>query len=148
MKAFTHRPERVASALSLHSSIQPAGTYTLSPSSDNNLFMHLVISNDCHSNNHSGNPTSNVHAPNSNFNCNPDKHKFDASNNADESFSFISNTEMKILLDNLMGMNLLDLKTLYDTIFVKLDKRNGYVVDYSPILTAVLGCHTNALLLG
>jgi len=110
--------------------------------------MRSVISNGCHSNNHSGNPTSNDHAPNSNFNYNPGKHKFDASNNTDDLFSFISNTEMKILLVSLMGMNLLDLNNLYNTVFVKLDKRNGYIADYSPILTTVLGCHTNALLLG
>jgi len=47
-----------------------------------------------------------------------------------------------------MGTNLLDLQNLYNTVFVELDKCNGYVVDYSPILTAVLGRHTNTLLLG
>ena len=45
-------------------------------------------------------------------------------------------------------MKLNDLKALYNTVSLKLTKRNGYVVDYNPTLTAVLGCHSNALLLG
>ena len=45
-------------------------------------------------------------------------------------------------------MKLNDLKALYDTVSLKLTKQNGYVVDYNPTLTAVLGCHSNALLLG
>eukprot|EP00956_Cyclotella_meneghiniana_P034858 scaffold108916_cov39-Cyclotella_meneghiniana.AAC.1 len=42
-----------------------------------------------------------------------------------------------------------DLKELYDTIGAKLRQQNGYVVDYNPAaLTAILGCHSNTLLLG
>ncbi len=45
-------------------------------------------------------------------------------------------------------MKLNDLKALYDTVSLKLTKQNGYIVDCNPTLTAVLGCHSNALLLG
>lgn len=41
-----------------------------------------------------------------------------------------------------------DLKQLYDTVRTKLTEQNGYVVDYNPALTAILGCHSNSLLLG
>ena len=37
---------------------------------------------------------------------------------------------------------------MYDTIYLKLVRRNGYAVDYNPTLTALLGCHSNTLLLG
>ena len=45
-------------------------------------------------------------------------------------------------------MELPDLKALYDSVSKKLVDRNGYVVDYNHLLTAVLGCTTNILLLG
>ena len=45
-------------------------------------------------------------------------------------------------------MKLNDLKALYDTVSLKLTKQHGCIVDYNPRLTAVSGCHSNALLLG
>ena len=45
-------------------------------------------------------------------------------------------------------MDVNNLRTLYDTIYLKLVRRNGYVVDYNPTLTALLGCHSNTLMLG
>jgi hypothetical protein len=62
--------------------------------------------------------------------------------------SFVNKKEVDDIVCHLKGMALNDLKELYSTVAQKLTKRNGYVVDYNPTLTAILGCHTNALLLG
>ena len=62
--------------------------------------------------------------------------------------SFMNTEEINQIIDHLSGMNIDDLRALYDTIYLKLIKRNGYVVDYNPTLTALLGCHSNTLLLG
>ena len=71
---------------------------------------------------------------------------------SDEEFSthlsFMNMVEVRKIIDHLSGMDVNDLRALYDTIYLKLTTRNGYVVDYNPTLTAVLGCHSNALLLG
>ena len=56
-------------------------------------------------------------------------------------WSFLNDSEMAKIIDHLLVMKLDDLKALYDTLNLKLIKQNGYVVDYNPILTAVLGCH-------
>jgi hypothetical protein len=56
--------------------------------------------------------------------------------------------EIDRLVEDLNGMKLPDLETLYDSVSKKLVDRNGYVVDYNHLLTAVLGCNTNTLLLG
>jgi len=40
------------------------------------------------------------------------------------------------------------LQLLYNNVSKKLVDRNGYVVQYNPLLTAILGCNTNSLLLG
>ena len=45
-------------------------------------------------------------------------------------------------------MDVNDLLTLCDTIYLKLVRCNGHVIDYNPTLTALLGCHSNTLLLG
>ena len=55
---------------------------------------------------------------------------------------------MKRIFLDLSSMEEKDLIQLYDTVKNKLVQRNGYVVDYNPALTAILGCHTNSLLLG
>jgi hypothetical protein len=68
--------------------------------------------------------------------------------NIDSHVSFMNQEEMKRIFLHLSGMGEKDLKQLYDTVKNKLVKRNGYVVDYNPALTAILGCHTNSLLLG
>ena len=63
-------------------------------------------------------------------------------------WSFLNDSEITKIINHLLGMKIDDLKALYDTINCKLAKRNGYVVDYKPILTAILGCHSHTLLLG
>ena len=60
-------------------------------------------------------------------------------------WSFLNDCEINKIMAHLSGMKLNDLKALYDTVSLKLTKQNGYIVDYNPILTAVLGCHSNAL---
>jgi hypothetical protein len=62
--------------------------------------------------------------------------------------SFMNEEEIKLIFQHLNGMSEQDVMSLYNTVCQKLVKRNGYVVDYNPILTATLGCHTNSLLLG
>ena len=56
--------------------------------------------------------------------------------------------ELAKLIDDLNGMTLQDLTTMYNAVAAQLEKRNGYVVEFNPILTAVLGSNTCALLLG
>ena len=56
--------------------------------------------------------------------------------------------EIKNIIQNLCGLTLSDLQSLYNAVSSKLEKRNGWVVDCNPILTAILGCNTNSLLLG
>ena len=68
--------------------------------------------------------------------------------NIDNHVSFMNQEEMKRIFLHLSSMEEKDLIQLYDTVKNKLVKRNGYVVDYNPALTAILGCHTNSLLLG
>ena len=63
-------------------------------------------------------------------------------------WSLLNDCEINKIITHLSGMKLDDLKALYDTVSLKLTKQNGYIVDYNPTLTAVLGCHSNALLLG
>jgi hypothetical protein len=62
--------------------------------------------------------------------------------------SFMDDREIKNMCEHLTGMDIQDLKALYQTVRSKLIKHNGYVVDFSPILTAILGSHSNSLLLG
>ena len=56
--------------------------------------------------------------------------------------------EINKIISHLSGMDVNDLRTLYDTIYLKLVRHNGYAVDYNPTSTALLGCHSNTLLLG
>ena len=58
--------------------------------------------------------------------------------------------EINKIISHLSGMDVNDLRTLYDTIYLKLVRHNGYAVDYNPTLTltALLGCHSNTLLIG
>ena len=63
-------------------------------------------------------------------------------------WSFLNDCEISKIITHLSAMKLNDLKALYDTVSLKLTKRNGYIVEYNPSLTAFLGCHSNALLLG
>ena len=68
--------------------------------------------------------------------------------NASTPTSFMNRKEINQMIDHLLGMETKDLQALYETVRHKLEGRNGYVVDFSPILTGVLGCHTNSLILG
>ena len=56
--------------------------------------------------------------------------------------------EIDELTEDLNDMKLPDLKELYDSVSRRLVDSNGFVVDYNHLLTAVLGCDTNTLLLG
>ena len=62
--------------------------------------------------------------------------------------SFLNVSKIHKIHEHLSGMTENDLKELYDTVGAKLIQQNGYVVDYNPALTAILGCHSNTLLLG
>ena len=58
------------------------------------------------------------------------------------------NVEIKKTVEDLSRITLSDLQSLYNAVPMKSENRNGWVVDYNPILTAILGCNTNSLLLG
>ena len=49
---------------------------------------------------------------------------------------------------HLTGMDIENLKFIYERIRTKLIKSIGWIADYNPALTAVLGCHVNLILLG
>ena len=62
--------------------------------------------------------------------------------------SFMNKMEIQNIYNHLSGMSNNDLMELYDTICTKLKDQNGWVVDFNPDMTAILGCHTNSLMLG
>ena len=51
-------------------------------------------------------------------------------------------------MNTLEGFGVLDLKKLYGLVSKSLVGRNGKVVDFNSVLTSVLGCNSNLLLLG
>ncbi len=61
---------------------------------------------------------------------------------------FLELSEVDRLVECLDGMLTSDLESLYNSVSDKLEKRNGYVVDYNRMLTAILGCNKNSLLFG
>jgi hypothetical protein len=48
----------------------------------------------------------------------------------------------------LQSLGLEQLRGLYDRVAKKLEGRNGWVVEYNPLLTSLLGCNTNLAFLG
>ena len=62
--------------------------------------------------------------------------------------AYLGTKKINRLITHLNGMKKIDLQSLYDNVSVKLKRRNGYVVDFNHLLTAILGCNTNTLLLG
>jgi hypothetical protein len=62
--------------------------------------------------------------------------------------SFMNEIEINNIVIHLEGMDVQDLRVLYNTVSEKLKDRNGYVADYNPTLAGMLGSHSNALLLG
>ncbi|KAL7549323.1 hypothetical protein ACHAWF_017111 [Thalassiosira exigua] len=62
--------------------------------------------------------------------------------------TFMSQREIRRLMTYLAGMEVSDLRRLYEKVSSKLAKRNGYVVDFNYLLTSILGTNTNSLLLG
>jgi hypothetical protein len=48
---------------------------------------------------------------------------------------------------HLTGMDIENLKFIYERIRTKSIKINGWIADYNPALTAILGCHVNSLFL-
>lgn len=56
--------------------------------------------------------------------------------------------EVQQLMAELSGLTIHDLRDLYTHVSSKLVERNGYVADFNPLLTALMGCNTNSLFLG
>jgi hypothetical protein len=52
------------------------------------------------------------------------------------------------IMRELQSLSLTQLFGLYDRVAKKLEERNGWVVEYNPLLTALLGCNTNLAFLG
>ena len=62
-----------------------------------------------------------------------------------------TNTEIAMLhniMQKLETLTLDSLDQLYNAIAAQITGRNGWVVDYNKVLTALLGCNTNSILLG
>ena len=60
----------------------------------------------------------------------------------------MANERIGEIIRDLEGMKTEDLEDLYNSVSKDLKDRNGMVADYNPILTALMGCNTNALFLG
>ena len=56
--------------------------------------------------------------------------------------------KLNSIMNTLEGFGVLDLKKLYGLVSKSLVGRNGKVVDFNSVLTSVLGCNSNLLLLG
>ena len=56
--------------------------------------------------------------------------------------------KLKSIMDKLQAFDVDDLIHLYEMVANKLPERNGWVVDFNPILTGLLGSNTNLLHLG
>jgi hypothetical protein len=52
------------------------------------------------------------------------------------------------IMRELKSLSLKELIGLYDRVAKKLEDRNGWVVEYNPLLTSLLGCNTNLAFLG
>ncbi|MCO4749891.1 MAG: hypothetical protein KC428_07415, partial [Flavobacteriales bacterium] len=52
------------------------------------------------------------------------------------------------IMRELKSLSLKELIGLYDRVAKKLEVRNGWVVEYNPLLTSLLGCNTNLAFLG
>ena len=52
------------------------------------------------------------------------------------------------IIRELQSLSLKQLLGLYDRVANKLEDRNGWVVEYNPLLTSLLGCNTNLAFLG
>lgn len=59
-----------------------------------------------------------------------------------------NDAEVQKIISSLKDLDLEDIEIIYANVRKRLKGMNGYVVQYSKILTALLGCNTNSILLG
>ena len=71
----------------------------------------------------------------------------DKSNQEEYTYTLFT-PKMKHIMDKLRMFDINDLRRLYTMVSDSLVERNGWVVDFNPLLTSLLGCNSNHLHLG
>jgi len=59
-----------------------------------------------------------------------------------------NDAEVQKIISSLEGLDLEEIEMIYANVRKRLKGMNGYVVQYNKLLTALLGCNTNSMLLG